>query len=79
MVKSRGLTHKAPALPIEKYREEIISKLKRNRVLIIQGETGCGKTTKVPQFLHESGIFTDFIGVTQPRRVAAISIARRVA
>ena len=48
MVKSRGLTHKSPTLPIEKYRDEIISKLKRNRVLIIQGETGCGKTTKVP-------------------------------
>lgn len=51
------------------------------KVLIIQGETGSGKTTQIPQYLHEEG-FTDGgkkIGCTQPRRVAAMSIAARVA
>lgn len=49
--------------------------------MIIQGETGSGKTTQIPQFLHEAG-FTDGgkkIGCTQPRRVAAMSVAARVA
>ena len=47
---------------------------------IICGETGSGKTTQVPQFLYESGFCTKgMIAITQPRRVAALSIAKRVA
>ena len=49
--------------------------------MIIEGETGSGKTTQIPQYLHEAG-FTDGgkkIGCTQPRRVAAMSVAARVA
>ena len=51
------------------------------QVLIIEGETGSGKTTQIPQYLHEAG-FTDGgkkVGCTQPRRVAAMSVAARVA
>ena len=58
----------------------IIEKVKKNPTLIILGETGCGKTTQVPQYLHEAGLNRGkMIGITQPRRVAAISIAKRVA
>ena len=49
--------------------------------MIIEGETGSGKTTQIPQYLHEAG-FTDGgikVGCTQPRRVAAMSVAARVA
>ena len=44
------------------------------------GETGCGKTTQLPQFLYEAGYTSHArIGVTQPRRVAATAMANRVA
>lgn len=49
--------------------------------MIIEGETGSGKTTQIPQYLHEAGYTKDKkkIGCTQPRRVAAMSVAARVA
>lgn len=51
------------------------------QVLIIEGETGSGKTTQIPQYLYEAGFAEDnkIIGCTQPRRVAAMSVAARVA
>ena len=67
-------------LPITEYEKKILDKLKENRVFILVGETGCGKTTQIPQMLYKSGIAGDkLIAVTQPRRVAAISVAERVA
>lgn len=52
-----------------------------SQVLIIEGETGSGKTTQIPQYLHEAGFTKDGkkIGCTQPRRVAAMSVSARVA
>ena len=51
-----------------------------NQVVFIQGETGSGKTTQVPQYLHEAlWAKGKMIGVTQPRRVAAVNLATRVA
>lgn len=48
--------------------------------MIIIGETGSGKTTQIPQMIHEARLEgAEMIGVTQPRRVAAITIALRVA
>uniref|UniRef100_A0A8C9UVN2 DEAH-box helicase 37 n=1 Tax=Spermophilus dauricus TaxID=99837 RepID=A0A8C9UVN2_SPEDA len=52
-----------------------------NPIVIVCGETGSGKTTQVPQFLYEAGYSSDdsIIGVTEPRRVAAVAISQRVA
>lgn len=55
--------------------------MQTNQVVIIQGPTGCGKTTQVPQFILDDCKTNDKpckIVVTQPRRIAAISVARRV-
>ncbi|ELP92906.1 ATP-dependent RNA helicase, putative [Entamoeba invadens IP1] len=66
-------------LPVRKSRKEIIAEIKRNQTIVIMGETGCGKTTQIPQFLLEANLANDKkIGVTQPRRVAAITLAQRV-
>jgi pre-mRNA-splicing factor ATP-dependent RNA helicase DHX16 len=66
-------------LPIFKFREEILKLVNKNQVTILVGETGSGKTTQIPQYLFESGhTEKGIIGVTQPRRVAAMSVASRV-
>ncbi|MFO7558137.1 MAG: ATP-dependent RNA helicase HrpA [Desulfobacterales bacterium] len=68
------------SLPITKYKDEIIRSIKQHQILIISGETGSGKTTQIPKFCLEAGrgIFGK-IGCTQPRRIAAVSIAGRIA
>jgi len=69
-----------PDLPITARREEIVAALRRHRVLIVAGETGSGKTTQLPKMCLEAGLGQKGrIGCTQPRRVAAMSISRRVA
>ncbi|KAL7069492.1 putative pre-mRNA-processing protein 8 [Cryptosporidium serpentis] len=68
------------SLPVIKYREEILSSLEKCPILIIIGETGSGKTTQIPQYLYEAGYAEKgTIACTQPRRVAAMSVANRVA
>lgn len=58
----------------------LIQEISTNKTLILIGETGSGKTTQIPQFLHETGLTKHgAIAVTQPRRVAAITVAKRVA
>lgn len=67
-------------LPIHAYRQELLEAAKGSQCLVITGETGCGKTTQLPQFLDQAGYSREgMIGVSQPRRVAAISVAHRVA
>ena len=60
---------------------QIVSTIETNQVTVIQGATGCGKTTQVPQFILdscvESGVYCNII-ITQPRRIAAISVTKRV-
>ncbi|KAF9046466.1 pre-mRNA splicing factor [Panaeolus papilionaceus] len=68
-------------LPIYQYKEQLIEAIKEHQVLIVVAETGSGKTTQLPQYLHEAGYTADGlkVGCTQPRRVAAMSVAARVA
>ncbi|PKS10429.1 hypothetical protein jhhlp_002180 [Lomentospora prolificans] len=68
-------------LPITKYEREILYLVETFPVLVIVGQTGSGKTTQIPQFLQKAGwcAGNKRIGITQPRRVAAITIAMRVA
>ncbi|KAJ3654984.1 hypothetical protein Zmor_014133 [Zophobas morio] len=69
------------SLPVFPFRDDLIQAVREHQVLIIEGETGSGKTTQIPQYLHEAGFTKDGkkIGCTQPRRVAAMSVAARVA
>ena len=67
-------------LPVYPYREEFLAAVKDHQILVLVGETGSGKTTQIPQYLHEIGYSAlGKIGCTQPRRVAAMSVAARVA
>lgn len=67
-------------LPIYKKEYEVMESIKNNLVTIICGETGTGKSTQLPQILKQYGLARfGRIGVTQPRRLAAISLAKRVA
>jgi ATP-dependent RNA helicase DHX34 len=82
-------------LPIAGHRREILDELKHHQVILVAGDTGCGKSTqvrsrspfsfdmfirvnefKIPRFLLEAGF--DKIACTQPRRIACISLAKRV-
>jgi ATP-dependent RNA helicase DHX8/PRP22 len=68
------------SLPIYKLKDDLIKAVNDNQILIVIGETGSGKTTQITQYLAESGfIARGRIGCTQPRRVAAMSVAKRVA
>ncbi|KAG2236059.1 hypothetical protein INT48_008153 [Thamnidium elegans] len=69
-------------LPIYSGREAIINTLETSDTVIVMGETGSGKTTQIPQYLIEAGLASSELGsvaVTQPRRVAAVNLAKRVA
>lgn len=67
-------------LPILQYEEKIVETVEQNPVVVVIGETGSGKSTQLSQILHRHGYTkSGIIGVTQPRRVAAVSVARRVA
>lgn len=71
-------------LPSYKMREELVQLIRDNQVLVVSGETGCGKTTQVPQFVLDDYIAKRagsqcHIICTQPRRISAVSVAERVA
>ncbi|KAI1389633.1 P-loop containing nucleoside triphosphate hydrolase protein [Hypoxylon trugodes] len=79
--KALSIQETRKSLPIYKYRDEFIAAIDQYQILVLVGETGSGKTTQLPQYLHEAGYTKDGrkVGCTQPRRVAAMSVAARVA
>jgi ATP-dependent helicase HrpA len=69
-----------PELPVATRRDDIVAAIRAHQVVIIAGETGSGKTTQIPKMCLEAGLGINAkIGCTQPRRVAALSISRRIA
>ncbi|KAI0372213.1 P-loop containing nucleoside triphosphate hydrolase protein [Pilatotrama ljubarskyi] len=69
------------SLPIYKYRDQLLEVIKEHQVLIVVAEGGSGKSTQIPQYLHEAGYTAKGmkVGCTHPRHVAAMSVAARVA
>ncbi|KAI1470084.1 P-loop containing nucleoside triphosphate hydrolase protein [Daldinia caldariorum] len=77
---SKTLKEQREFLPAFAVREDLLRVIRDNQVVIVVGETGSGKTTQLTQFLYEDGYGKlGMIGCTQPRRVAAMSVAKRVA
>lgn len=70
------LQRERAALPISQYRDRILQTLKEHQVVVVAGDTGCGKSTQVPQYLLAAGF--SHVACTQPRRIACISLAKRV-
>ena len=76
---SKSLKEQREFLPAFAVREDLLRVIRDNQVVIVVGETGSGKTTQLTQFLYEDGYGKiGLIGCTQPRRVAAMSVAKRV-
>ena len=77
--KSKSLREQREYLPAFAVREDLLRVIRDNQVIIVVGQTGSGKTTQLTQFLYEDGYAKQgLIGCTQPRRVAAMSVAKRV-
>uniref|UniRef100_A0A9J8ACT7 DEAH (Asp-Glu-Ala-His) box helicase 30 n=1 Tax=Cyprinus carpio carpio TaxID=630221 RepID=A0A9J8ACT7_CYPCA len=71
-------------LPVDSYKDSVLEAVRSSQVVVIAGETGCGKTTRIPRFLLEGHVRRGEgaecnILVTQPRRISAVSVAHRVA
>ncbi|ONI30062.1 hypothetical protein PRUPE_1G229100 [Prunus persica] len=76
---SKTLSQQRQYLPIFSVRDELLQVIRENQVIVVVGETGSGKTTQLTQYLHEDGYTVNgIVGCTQPRRVAAMSVAKRV-
>lgn len=79
-ITSLSIQDQRKSLPIYKLREQLMQAVRDNQILIVVGDTGSGKTTQMTQYLAEDGFAErGKIGCTQPRRVAATSVAKRVA
>jgi len=67
-------------LPVYQQRDRILEALETNQVIVVESPTGSGKTTQLPVILHEAGLGRNgVIGVTQPRRIAAVSVCEYIA
>jgi ATP-dependent RNA helicase DHX8/PRP22 len=79
IMSNKSLKEQREGLPIYRLKQELMRAMVENQVLVVIGETGSGKTTQMTQYMHELGITKNgVIGCTQPRRVAAVSVAKRV-
>ena len=76
-----SLAQQRRRLPIFDERRSLLYMVEKFATVVVVGHTGCGKTTQIPQYLHEAGWTADghVVACTQPRRVAATSVAQRVA
>ena len=75
-----SIAEQRKSLPVYRFRTQLIEAVRNNQIMIVVGETGSGKTTQLTQYLAEAGFANEgVIGCTQPRRVAAMSVAQRVA
>lgn len=87
IISNKSIKEQRESLPIYRLKKELLSAFTQNQVLVVIGETGSGKTTQMTQYLEElMGLsqkqrhgLGGMIGCTQPRRVAAVSVAKRVA
>ncbi|XP_061453249.1 probable ATP-dependent RNA helicase DHX34 isoform X2 [Rhineura floridana] len=71
------LQRERAALPMARYRDQLIAAVASSQVVVVAGDTGCGKSTQVPQYLLAAGY--SHVACTQPRRIACIALAKRVA
>ena len=77
---SLSIKQQRESLPVYKFRKQLLDAVNENQLMIVVGDTGSGKTTQLTQYLAEGGFANNgMIGCTQPRRVAAMSVAKRVA
>jgi pre-mRNA-splicing factor ATP-dependent RNA helicase DHX16 len=77
--KAASIEETRKSLPIYQYRDDLLNAIETYQCIIVIGETGSGKTTQMPQYILEKGINNDLmVACTQPRRVAAMSVAARV-
>jgi len=80
IISNKSIKEQRESLPIYRLKKELMSAIANNQVLVVIGETGSGKTTQMTQYLDELGLTKKgMIGCTQPRRVAAVSVSKRVA
>jgi ATP-dependent RNA helicase DHX8/PRP22 len=80
IISNKSIKEQRESLPVYRLKPELLRAMAENQLLVVIGETGSGKTTQMTQYLHELGVTRNgMIGCTQPRRVAAISVAKRVA
>nr|XP_060639692.1 probable ATP-dependent RNA helicase DHX34 [Anolis sagrei ordinatus] len=71
------LQRERAALPIARYKDRLLKAVASSQVVVVAGDTGCGKSTQVPQYLLDAGYA--HVACTQPRRIACIALAKRVA
>ena len=77
---SLSIKQQRESLPVYKFRKQLLDAVNENQLMIVVGDTGSGKTTQLTQYLAEGGFANHgMVGCTQPRRVAAMSVAKRVA
>lgn len=80
IISNKSIKEQRESLPVYRLKPELMQAFKDNQVLVVIGETGSGKTTQMTQYIAEMGITKKgMVGCTQPRRVAAVSVAKRVA
>lgn len=78
--KKQSIAKQRKSLPVYQCRDKLLQMIDENQIIIVVGETGSGKTTQLTQYLYEDGYGDKgCIACTQPRRVAAVSVAQRVA